>query len=329
MPLNDYHEVYRVKLTSPILGVLCVVTAMMVFIGNDSSIKYLSADYPIHELVLVRTLVAMMITMVIVQFDGGWSGLKTRRPWLHATRGMLIVIANLTYFLGLATLPLADTMALFFIAPVFITVLSAVVLREKVGIRRWAGVLVGLIGMLIMVGPTGGSLNMVALLPVAAAFCYAMMQMLTRLMAATDRATAMAFYIQISFLCVTCTLGLTIGDGRYATGDNPTLDFLLRAWHWPNLEDFLIMSLSGVCVGVGGYLISQGYRLAQASMVAPFEYLALPWGILARYLIWDEVPTINTIFGIVLIVGSGLYILYRETRKGRKRPRGYGVRTVR
>jgi S-adenosylmethionine uptake transporter len=318
-----------INLSPQVTGVVCIITAMFVFIGNDSSIKYLSSDYPIHELVFARTLVALMITMIITRFDGGFSGLKTRRPLLHLTRGFLIVIANLTYFLALAAMPLADTMALFFVAPLFITLLSAFFLKEHVGVRRWTGVIVGLIGMLVMIGPTGDSFRLVALLPLAAAACYASMQMLTRVMAATDRATAMAFYIQISFLLVSGTLGLLIGDGRYAGSNDPTLEFLLRAWHWPDLQSFGLMVLSGVCVGIGGYLISQAYRLSQASMVAPFEYSALPWGVAVGFFIWGDIPTLSTLIGIGLIVSGGLYVLRRESIGGRKRPRGYGSRTLR
>jgi len=316
-------------LNPQVLGVICVVSAMLIFIGNDASIKYLSGDYPIHQLVFTRTLVALVITLTIARFDGGLAGLKTRRPWLHLTRGMLIVGANLTYFLSLAVMPIANTMALFFIAPLFITMLSAFFLKEQVGFRRWIGVLIGLSGMLIMVGPQGGSLQLVAMLPVAAALCYATMQMLTRIMAATDRATAMAFYIQLSFLCVSSGLGLFLGDGRYAGHDDATLEFLFRAWQKPESGHLLLMILSGLCVGLGGYLLSQGYRVAQASMVAPFEYAALPWGVAAGFVIWGEVPGTTTWIGIALIVGGGLYVLSRESVGGRKRPRGYAVRTVR
>ncbi|MFT5114002.1 MAG: drug/metabolite transporter (DMT)-like permease [Parasphingorhabdus sp.] len=310
-------------------GILCVITGMLVFIGNDSSIKYLSGDYPIHQIVLVRTLVALCITLIITQFEGGLSALKTRRPWLHAIRGMLIVIANLTYFLALAVMPLAETMALFFVAPLLITMASALILREDVGIRRWIGVGVGMVGMLVIINPGSDTLQLAALLPLIAAVCYTGMQVLTRVMAATDRASAMAFYIQISFLVVSTILGLTMGDGRFAGHENASLEFLFRAWKWPNQHDALLMGVCGICVGLGGYLVSQGYRLAQASIVAPFEYVALPWGMAAGFVIFGEIPTMQSFVGIALIVGAGLYVLKRESIRGRKRPRGYGIRTVR
>ena len=312
-----------------VMGILCVVTAMLVFIGNDASIKHLSDQYPIHQIVLTRTLVALCITFIITQFEGGLSALKTRRPWLHMIRGLLIVIANLCFFLALAVMPLAETMAIFFVSPLLITIASALFLKETVGIRRWIGVTVGMAGMIIIVSPGDGGLQLAAILPLVAAVCYSGMQILTRVMAATDRASAMAFSIQITFLVVSSLLGLLIGDGRYAGSGDASIEFLLRAWQWPTTEHWLLMMFCGVCVGIGGYLISQGYRLSQASVVAPFEYVALPWGILVGYVIWGEVPGLNGLAGIVLIVGAGLYILRRESIRGRKRPRGYGGRTVR
>ncbi len=326
---NYIGQNYIMRNNPQLAGILCVITAMLVFIGNDSSIKYLSDDYSIHQIVLARTLVALCITLIITQFEGGFSALKTRRPWLHAIRGLLIVIANLTYFLALAVMPLAETMALFFVAPLLITMASALILREDVGIRRWIGVGIGMTGMLIIINPGSDTLQLAALLPLIAAVCYTGMQVLTRIMAATDRASAMAFYIQISFLVVSTTLGLTMGDGRFSGHDNASLEFLFRAWKWPNQHDALLMGVCGVCVGLGGYLVSQGYRLAQASAVAPFEYVALPWGIAAGFIIFGEIPTTQSFVGIALIVGAGLYVLKRESIRGRKRPRGYGIRTVR
>lgn len=308
-----------------ILGVLCVVAATLLLIGSDASIKYLSGDYPLHEIVFARTLVALPVTLAIALFDGGLKGLGTRRPGLQIVRGMLVVGANATYFLALAAMPLADAMAIFFVAPLFITMLSALFLREPVGMRRWTGVAIGLCGMLVMVGPERGDLKLVALLPMAAALCYASMQMLTRVMAATESATAMAFYIQLCFLFTTIAFGVLIGDGRHAGGGDPSLEFLLRAWSAPVFDDLLLMALSGVCMGLGAYLLSQGYRLAQASLVAPFEYTALPWGVAVGFIVWGDLPSPVAALGIALIVGGGLYVLRREGR----RPRVRGERVAR
>ncbi len=312
-----------------IVGILCVVTGLLVVVCNDVAIKWISGSYSIHQIVLIRSLIAIPVTLAIARFDGGWQGLKTRRPLLHLTRGLLIVIANMCYFLALAAMPLADTMALFFAAPLFITALSVPILGEKVGLRRWLAVWIGMAGVVVMLRPAAGMVQLAAVLPVVAAAAYALMQMLTRRLGVTDRATAMALYNQLTFVFVATAIGLAIGDGRFAGSENASLDFLLRAWRWPTLPAAATMIFCGLCIAVGSYLLSQAYRLAQASAVAPFEYTALPWGVLLGFLIWGDVPDLTTVIGTVLVVGSGLYVLYRENIRRQRRAPGLTGRSLR
>ncbi len=307
-------------------GIACIVAGMSVILGNDVAIKWMSGDYPIHQIVLTRTLIAIPITLfVLARLEGGWRTLRSRRPLLNLARGLLITVANLCYFLALAAMPLADTMALFYVAPLLITALSVPLLGERVGPRRWLAVLAGMLGVVVMLRPSG-SLQLAALLPLGAALCYALMQMLTRRVGAHDSAAAMALSLQLVFLVVSASIGLAIGDGRFAGSADPSLDFLLRAWHWPDASGAAAMVLCGVCVGFGGYLLTQAYRLGEASVVAPFEYAALPLGVLAGFLVWGDVPGGHTVLGALLVVGSGLYVLYRERRRHPPSARGVSAR---
>ena len=295
-------------------GILCIVAGAVMILCNDVAIKWMSADYPIHQLVLIRSLIAIPITLVILQFEGSWRGLKTQHPWLHAFRGVLIATANMTFFLGLAALPLADAMVLFFVAPLFITALSVPMLGERVGWRRWLAVLTGLAGVIVMQRPGSGLFVWAALLPVIAAACYALMQVLTRLMGTVERAAVMAFYLQLAFLTISALAGLALGAGHFGSTGDPSLDFLLRAWRWPQQQHIFAMLVSGVCMSIGVYLATQAYRLAQAGAVAPFEYASLPWGLLAGFLIWGDIPDIFSMLGMLLIVGSGLFVWHRESQ---------------
>jgi drug/metabolite transporter (DMT)-like permease len=302
-----------------LVAILSIVSGMIVLTVNDVAIKWLSGDYPVHEIVLVRTLVAIPLTvLVLAPFEGGPMRWRTAHPFLNVARGLLLALANLGYFLGLAALPLAETMSLFFVAPLFITALSAPLLGEKVGPRRWLAVLAGMLGVVVMLRPGEGMLQIAAVLPMIAALAYALMQSIARRLGPTDRASTMALYLQVTFLGVALAIGLAVGDGRYGGTGDPSLDFLLRAWRWPEPADLAIMGLCGVCIGVGGYLITQAYRIGPASMVAPFEYVALPWGALLGYGLWAEIPDSVTVLGMGLIVGSGLYVLLRE--RGREAP---------
>jgi S-adenosylmethionine uptake transporter len=234
-----------------------------------------------------------------------------------------MVVANLSFFTALAVLPLADTTALFFVAPLFITLLSIPLLGEKVGFRRISAVSVGFIGVLVMQRPwdsegldTGA--RIVLLLPVLAAFTYALCQIMVRRLGATTKASALAVYMQGTFILVSLGFWAVAGDGRYAVGiDSSSLQFLLRAWRWPNENDALLFLALGAVNGVIGYSISQGYRLAQPATVAPFEYVAMPLAILWGWLIWGYLPSAQILLGITLIIGAGLYVFLRERQRGR------------
>ncbi len=307
------------KVSSTGLGIASALVAWVAFSLNDLGIKYLSGDYPLHQIVLVRTLVALTITLLIlVPYEGGYANLKTKFIGIHIIRGLCIVLANSLFFIGLASITLAEATAIFFIAPLFITALSVIFLNEKVGIYRWSAVVVGLIGVIVMLRPGSSAFQYASLLPLLAALAYAITQILTRKIGFKDKASTMAFYIQLGFVFVCTGFGVLFGDGQYASDTSASLDFLLRAWVWPEQKDLLIMMATGVSSGVGGYLISQAYRVCEAVVIAPFEYIALVMSVVWSVLVFSEWPDTQAWVGIVLIFLSGLSIFWREVVVGRK-----------
>ena len=296
------------------LGIICVIAAVFAFTTQDMGIKWLSGDYALHQIVLIRAGVALALTLgILVPLEGGYRNLLTPRLPLHLARGLSVVVANLTFFLGLASLPLGEATALFFVAPLFITALSVLLLGEKVGLRRWVAVLIGLSGVIVMLRPGDGLFRAAALLPVAAAFAYALLQICTRKLGLAEKASTMAFYIQITFIVVSSSVGLAAGEGQYVVGDSQQMQFLLRAWVWPSSHDALIMLGIGVLNGGASYLISQAYRTSEAGLIAPFEYIAMPLAVFWGVVMWGDWPDGATWIGIALIGGAGLYIFYRET----------------
>lgn len=282
-------------------------------------IKWLSGDYPLHEIVLIRAVMAMILTLaILVPLEGGYAGLRTRRWKLHLLRGLAVVVANMTFFTGLASLPLGEATAIFFIAPLLITLLSVPLLGEKVGLRRLLAILVGLAGVVVMLRPGSSGFQWAFLFPLTAALAYALLQIMTRKLGMAEKASTMAFYIQLTFVLVSGSIGLAVGHGGFAGSGNPSFEFLLRAWVWPSTGDFLIMLVIGTLNGMGGYLISQAYRVSQAALIAPFEYLAVPLAVFWSVMIWGEWPDAIAWLGISLIAGAGLYVFYRETVVGRK-----------
>ena len=300
-----------------LFGVFCISL-------NDMLIKQLSSGYPLHEIVFFRSSIALLVTLVFLQFEGGFRALRTDRPFLHLFRGILVVISNMAFFLALAVLPLADATALFFVAPLFITLLSIPLLGETVGPLRIGAVIIGFVGVIIMQRPweSGDSLpasRIVLLLPVLAAFTYALNQLMTRKLGVKAPASTLAIYIQATFLIASVGFFIVAGDGRFATDTtNASLHFLLRAWVWTAQEDRILLLGMGVNGALIGYALSQAYRLADAATVAPFEYIGLPLAVFWGLMIFGDLPTWEVWTGIALIIASGLFVFFRERAKAKQ-----------
>ena len=305
------------------LAIACIVGGMLCISINDMLIKQLSGGYPLHEIVFARSAIGILFSLILVQMEGGWRILKTDQPGLHLLRGVLVVIANMSFFVALAALPLADATALFFAAPLFITLLSIPILGERVGPIRLAAVAIGFVGVIIMQRPWEGTENLTAsrlvlLLPVVAALTYALNQLMTRKLGIKAKASALAVYIQAVFIVVSLGFFVIAGDGRFAEGvSNQSLTFLLRAWVWPEGRDWLVMVGLGCNGAIIGYCLSQAYRLADAATIAPFEYIGLPLSVFWGLVIFGDLPVWEVWVGIALILSSGLFVFLRERQKAR------------
>jgi drug/metabolite transporter (DMT)-like permease len=203
------------------------------------------------------------------------------------------------------------------VSPLLMTILSVVVLGEKVGPRRWAAVGLGLLGVVIMFRPGEGLFQPAAILVLISALSYAAVNMMTRHMRATESAFALNFYVQCGFIIVCTGMGLAVGDGRFAGSDDASLAFLLRGWVWPATEDWPAFIACALSVSIGGLMIGQAYRLGEAALVASFEYVALPLAVIWGLVVFGTLPDVWGWVGIALIMAAGLYTLWRETRRDR------------
>ncbi len=295
------------------IGALWALGAVFCFSTNDVLVKFLSGDYPLYELMFIRSLTGLtFILCVFVPLSGGLKSLRTKRLGVHIVRGLCVVFANFTFFLGLAALPLADAVAIFFISPMLISILSVYVLGETVGPRRWAAIGFGLLGVLIVLRPGTSAFQIASLLPLLAAFGYALLHILTRKIGGTENATAMTFYIQATFFAVSTIAGLTLGHGQFNVFDHQSAQFLLTAWVWPSPRDFMFAMALGIISSGGGFMISEAYRKSEAAFIAPFEYIAMPLAVFWGYTVFDELPDFIALSGIALIIASGLVLIWRE-----------------
>jgi drug/metabolite transporter (DMT)-like permease len=299
---------------------------MFSFSINDVGIKFISDDYALHEIVMIRSVTAIIFMYVLfVPFTKNFTLFKTKRLGMHLLRGLCIAVSNMFYFLGLSALTLAEATAIFFVSPLLITVFSVVFLKETAGIHRWGAVIVGFIGVLVIIRPGNGGFVFASLYPIGAAMGYAALHMITRKIGRSESGLTLSFYIQFTFVLVCIAFGLAIGDGRYAGQDDPSLEFLFRPWgpiapeHWP------ILAIVAASAASAGYFISQAYRIAQAALVAPFEYVALPLSVFWGFVIFSDIPDLTTFLGMALILASGLYVIWRtnvrKVHKGKTAPR--------
>ena len=302
-----------------LISIFCAIGASFCFSLSDFTIKILSDYYPLHQIILIRSAAAFLFTILLfVPLEGGLKVLKTRRPLTHLLRGLLLVFANLFFFLGLVSLPIAECSAIFYISPLLITLFSTLILKEKVGVRRFSALIIGFIGVLVIVKPGQISFAWVSLLPLSAAVCYAGLHIMTRHMGLSEKASTLSIYIQFSFILISVLMGLVLGDGKFSGSQNPSIDFLLKAWEWPINIHWLSITGIGIASSIGGYLISQAYRLSEAGLIAPFEYTTLILSVFWGIVIWNEWLNLSSLLGIILILTSGIYIAIREVEVGVK-----------
>ena len=310
------------RFNKPVLAIFFIVLGMVCISIQDVLIKILSDTFPLHQIIFIRSVIAIAFSISILHFQGGVMQLKTPHFKLHIIRGLLLFIANTCFFCALVTMPLAEATTLFYISPLLITFLSVIILGEKVGFRRILALVVGLFGVLLASWSnihqnSDYSLDFTFILPLVAALAYALMQVLTRHLGATAPAAVMAIYIQGILIIISFFFWMVLGDGRYSSElNNMSIEFLLRAWSFPKGNDGLLLLGCGLSSAIIGYSMAQAYRVSNPAIIAPFEYVALPLSIMWGWLVWNELPAIFSWFGILLISGAGFYIFFRENQKG-------------
>jgi drug/metabolite transporter (DMT)-like permease len=303
------------KTSSNIQGVASLVLAIFIFSLQDIAVKWIGGDYPVLEIVVFRSLIALPCTFFFLRYEGIRGLPTTGQSGLEYIRGFFLFLSFTTYMMGLAALPLADVAAIRNSGPLMITFLSVVWLGEKVGPRRWLALIVGFIGVLLIVKPGSGTFNLGSIFVLIATLFYALSVMVTRKLQTTDSSATMAYYSSLVYLVISFILAPLANVVGEIPDAHPSIAFLFRAWIMPTLLDWVIMSGLGLVWAGGWYFVARAYSLAQASVVAPFEYTPLLFNVMWGFIIWREVPTLGTLAGALLTLLSGVYILYREQKE--------------
>jgi drug/metabolite transporter (DMT)-like permease len=284
------------RIDGPLRGVLLALGAMLLFSSSDATSKVLaSGGLPSVEIAWLR-----YVVFVLVAAPGAWrAGISSARPGAQLLRGTALVISSVAFIAGLRSLPLADATAMGFASPLFIVALAIPVLGERVGVRRWAAVIIGLAGVLIVVRPGTAAFRPAAILPVASAAAWAVAMVTTRRIAATERPATTLFWTAASGLLVLSVM--------------LPWDFI-----WPTPRQLALGALLGLVASGGQWLVLLAYRHANASLLAPLSYSQLLWSTTYGVLLFGAVPDGWTLTGAAVIVGAGLAV----APEARRRPAG-------
>lgn len=275
-------------------GVFSMLGAVLFFSLMDASMKELAATYGPLQVAFFRGLAGLPFVAAMSLLRGRWRELAPVRWRLHVLRGLLSVLTLSAFVYAIGALSLADAYSIFLAAPLIVTALSAPMLKEQVDSRRWAAIIVGLTGALLMLRPSSANLiTLGAAAALAAAAMYAVGVILIRVASRTDTAAATVFW---TLLVLTIVAGTLSVPGWVA----------LQSRH---LVWIVMIGVTGAC---GQLLLTEAFRRCEASVVAPFEYSALLWGVLLDWIIWRTLPSQRMLFGAAIVIGSGLYIIWRQ-----------------
>jgi drug/metabolite transporter (DMT)-like permease len=303
------------KTSDNVKGVGFLVLAALIISLQNIVIRWIGGDYSVLQIVAIRSLIALPCTLLFFRLEGQRGLPTTQQPKLEYVRGVFLFISYTTFMMGLAALPLADIEAIRFSGPLMITLLSVMILGEKVGPRRWLALVVGFVGVLLIVRPGSATFNLGSVFILISTLFYALTVILTRRLQTSDSSATMAYYSSLVYLVAALLLAPLPAVVGEMSNAHPSIAFFIRAWSMPTLIDLVIMAGLGLVWAGWMYFMSRAYSVAQASIIAPFEYVSLPINIVWGFLIWQEVPTLATLAGAFLTLFSGLYVLYREQRE--------------
>jgi drug/metabolite transporter (DMT)-like permease len=271
-----------------------MLVSVALFALMDAGLKLLSAHYPPFQVAALRGAASLPYVLVWALLTVGPARLLQVRWPLHLLRGVLGVLMMASFVYALRSLPLSTAYTVFFVAPLLITALSVPVLGERVGPRRWVAILVGFLGVLVVLRPTGeGVLTLAGLAVLLSALGYSVSAITVRVLARTDSTQAMVVWLMTS---------IALGAG------------LLALPHWTPLrgEHFGLIAGLGLAGALAQYCVTEAFRHGEASSIAPLEYTALVWGVALDFSLWRVLPDGMTWVGAAIIVISGLYLLHRE-----------------
>lgn len=280
------------------LGVLVMLFGIFVFVVNDTLGKWLVQNFAIGQVLFMRSAVALLVLMLIMRGGGIRQAVRAEKPGMQALRAIFATVEVIAFYGAVMYLPLADTMAFWLAAPLYVAALSPLLLGEHVGWRRWTAIIVGFIGVLIVLQPSRESLTAPAFIAVGGSLAFALMMLTARSLRGTPDKT-LSFWQTVAAL---------IGGAVLAP----------FGWATPGLADFFLLGILGLLAMLAHICVTRAFKLADAATVAPLQYTLLIWAALFGYLVFGDVPRPAMVLGSLIIVVSGLFLFFRERKRAQE-----------
>jgi len=277
-------------------GIGLMLLSIFMFSFGDALGKFMVATYSVGQLLWLRACAALLVLAPMIWRHRA-AFFHLERPWLQLLRVILSTLEVAAFFLAVVYLPLADVITYYLASPIFVTALSAIVLREQVGWRRWSAIVIGFAGVLIALRPSSQTVSWPAMIALGGSLSFAVLMLITRSLRATPD-----IVLASSQFAGTFTLGLLMSQ---------------FGWVTPGIGSLALFAAAG-CISVSALLcVNRSLKLAPASVVVPYQYTMIVWAVMFGYVVFGDVPSIATVAGAAIIIGAGFYIFLRERELGR------------
>jgi len=288
---------------------------MTILAIQDVLIKLVSDELSLFQIQFFRSTIGIAVIIGYQAIIHEPIRLTTAYPLLTVCRGLMFFFGYSAFYFAQSKMPIATMTVLFLVSPFFITLTSIYFFKSQVGYRRWISILIGFVGVVLICQPETGQFNFYYLIPIIVALSYAFSIIIVKKTADRDTLYQQMILTYLIMGLLSGITGLLFGDGRFDTAENSEVAFIVRSWQFVDTESTFKLFTISVLGSVGLLVLMGAYRVADPAVISPYEYSLLIWMILLGYLVWGDVPSFNIAIGMVLIVGAGIYIFYRERIK--------------
>ena len=301
--------------TNNTIGIIYILVAMATFSVHDSILKFIFHKASLYEIYFGRIFIAAILSGTFLLIYKKKLIFITHYPILSLIRVILHFLAFSMFFVSLTYLSLAVATALYFSTPFFMSIFAKTLLNENIGYRRWLAIFFGFIGVYIILNPNFSNFDFKNLLPLVCAFFYALSMTITKITSDKDDTYTQLFYFYIITIILCLFMYFFIGSGQFDEFSDPTVKFIFREWFSNFDYTWQYIVLMGILASIAFTCVFKAYSNYSTSITSIFEYSLIIWSIIIGYFLFDDIPTIRTIVGVIIVMSAGVYIFLREQKK--------------